>query len=97
MKNLHDRKGVGETTLKFYIQQNGKFVPLSLEVTGLRDNCEPEMKQRHLDTIVDGLYHSLNEVLDREDGGGEEDEFEELNAVNPTGYQFRLESQRWQD
>ena len=95
LKNVTDRKGIPETSLKFYIRQGEQFVPLEYEVAGLRDNCEPDMKQRHLSMIADGLSETLDKAMDSEEVRQKDDDF--YDDLDPKGYQFRLQSQRWED
>lgn len=70
-------------------------MPLTYDVAGLRDNCEPEMKERHLEMIVSGLTETLDEVLDSELERHEE--LDDYDKVDPSGYRFRVESQHWED
>ena len=88
LKNLQDRKGVPETSLKFYIRQGEQFVPLDYDIAGLRDNCEPDMKQRHMSMIADGLTETLEQAMDSEEERHKDEDF--YDELDPKGYQFRL-------
>ena len=67
-------------------------MPLSYEITPLRDNCDEALKQRHYNNVVEGLQNALDEILDND-----EELQDTLNSIDSKGYQFRSTSTSWQD
>lgn len=70
-----DLKGAPGRTLQFYIknpaaaqdegpQSESAFIPLSYEITELKDGCSADLKQQHYLTVVEGLSAALHSVLD---------------------------------